>query len=73
MIETLIHFLKDLFHFSKSLVPYLCSRVDSKGITFESYESAGEFTLANQIFLTFHFLRHFLGTLFGTLFFGTLF
>ena len=50
---------KSLIPFVKNLVPFLCNRVDSKGITFESFESAGEFTLANQIFLTFHFLRHF--------------
>ena len=46
----IIHFVYIPVPFSKSLVPFLCNRVDSKGITFESYESVGEFTLANKIF-----------------------
>ena len=40
---------KSLIPFVKNLVPFLCNRVDSKGITFESSASRGEFTLANQI------------------------
>ena len=55
--KVLFHLL--LFHFSKSLVPFLCNRVDSKGGSLLKATRVAENLLYSQSnFLTFHFISH---------------